>query len=296
MPDRFARSYTPSQQVGFLRMPTPGLSLVGFLDQPSAIAHLANACVPANPDPQVLAAEWHAAQANLGAPTPNAGHPDVQPIPGAEMAHITQLSALPWVASELAAMGGYQFALVEIDPLLAFQITVDGNRSDHHCGHLGQNPPLSDIMAACLPLGPPNEQINLSQQGQSLLLKARSLNVRMTAQGFFQQESRIGIQFGVSLALAHVVRFNGRHYLHNGFHRAVGVRRVGATHMPCILRDVASPEELGIGPNTFQLPLLEGADPPTLAHFTQGRAHAVQLRAMSKVLHVSWAEHVVPDE
>jgi len=56
-------------------MPTTGLSLVGFMNEAQAIQHLSNACVPTNPDPVALTAEWQTAQGNLGPAIPNAGHP-----------------------------------------------------------------------------------------------------------------------------------------------------------------------------------------------------------------------------
>jgi hypothetical protein len=267
------------------------------MDQPAALAHLQQACVPANPDPNALIAEWTAAAAALGAPIPSAGLPALHPIAAAEQAHIAQLSALPWIAPYLTANPGASFALVEIDPLLAYQASIDNDRSDHHCHALGRPPTMTEMMEVCLPLTQPSDTFTL-QNGpgaQSMLLRARSLNVRAVAQGFVGAGT-IGVQFNHALPLTHVVRHNGRCYLHNGFHRALGLRAAGATVMPCLFRDVATPEEVGIGPSTFQLALLESADPPTVGHFTQGRAHPVQLRAHSKIIHVSWAEHVVPEE
>lgn len=83
-------------------MPSPGESLVGFMDQIAAINHLSGHCVPQNPDPAALIAEWNAAQAQLGAAMPNAGNPDIQPIPAAHDPHIQQLLAAPWAAPAFA--------------------------------------------------------------------------------------------------------------------------------------------------------------------------------------------------
>src|SRR5208282_2577442 len=105
-----------------------------------------------------------------------------------------------------------------------------------------------------------------------------------------------GIQFHSSMPFVHVVRYNGRCYLHNGFHRTVGVRKAGATHVPCILRDVNTISEVGIDGDTFPVHLMESANPPTVGHFTQNRAWSVTLRNYSRILHVSWAEYMVPDE
>ena len=129
----------------------------------------------------------------------------------------------------------------------------------------------------------------------SMILKARSLNVRAFDRGMFNGEF-MGITFGVSQPYVHVVRHNNRCYLHNGIHRTYGARLAGATHIPCIFRDVADHDAVGIHDGTFPAALLESGNPPTLAHFTGARAHPVRLRSHSRYLHVSWAEYVLPDE
>jgi hypothetical protein len=77
----------------------------------------------------------------------------------------------------------------------------------------------------------------------------------------------------------------------------VGLRRRGVTHAPCVLRDVATPEAAGMLPgHTFDPALMESADPPTILHFTQGRAHPVQLKSFTRTLHVSWADYVTTQD
>jgi hypothetical protein len=282
-------------------MPTDGLSLVGFMDQTQAIHHLTNACVPANPDPAILVPEWAAAATQLGAATANAGNPNIQPIPAAGAPHIQQLiaqqpfqPAVPPLQPQ-GVLFGAAFQMVEIDPLLAFQFTVDIDRSNHHSGVFSAPPTLDELLHCCLPLAQTAEAITTVPGQASVILKARSLNVRAFNRGVFNGEF-MGISFGVSLPYVQVVRYNNRCYLHNGFHRAYGARMAGATHVPCVFRDVASAPEVGIHSGTFPITLLESNDPPTVAHFTQNRSHAVRLRAHSRFLHVSWAEYVIPDE
>lgn len=96
----------------------------------------------------------------------------------------------------------------------------------------------------------------------------------------------------------HVTDFNGRHYLHNGFHRAYSVRKAGATHVPCLIRDVTDPAAAGIRDDggTFSQLLMESADPPTMEHYTQDRAFPVQLRDVSRIIHLSWSEYALFEE
>lgn len=140
-------------------MATAGLSLVGFMDQSQAINHLLNACVFANLQPVALIAEWTAAKAKLGAPTPNAGAPDIQPIPAAHQQHIQQLLAQDVFQPPHGVLQGATVQVVEIDPLLALQFTIDNPRSNYHCASMSRPPTLAEMLPVCLPLTPQNENI-----------------------------------------------------------------------------------------------------------------------------------------
>jgi hypothetical protein len=67
--------------------------------------------------------------------------------------------------------------------------------------------------------------------------------------------------------------------------------------MPCFFRDAATAEAAGIQPpGTFDLQLLESGNPPTIGHYTKGRAHKVRLRASMRVIQISWSQHTMFDE
>jgi len=98
--------------------------------------------------------------------------------------------------------------------------------------------------------------------------------------------------------IVYVTRYNNRCYLSNGYHRAYGLRRAGATHIPCLFHEVTDYHVVGIRDDgaTLPLALLESASPPVVAHFTQGHALTVSLRQTRTVLNVSWALHVINEE
>lgn len=270
------------------------------MDQPTALMHLRNACVPAaNATDAALIAEWQAAQTQLdlaNLPVHNPGRPAIGPIPAAGQPHIDALKQVPWAARYLANIQQpYTFEMVELDPLLAYQFTVNMDRSQHHCGALTNPPTLQELLTICLPPTEEAADFKAIQQAQSLILKSNTLNFRVMAQGPLAQNVA-GVAFGVSLPLLHVVRWNGLCFLHNGFHRVVGMRNAGATEAPCLLRDVATADQVGINANTFSEALLTSPNPPTIAHFTQGRAYSVQLRKSSRIIHVSWSDYAMPEE
>jgi hypothetical protein len=304
-------------------MPTPGLSLVGFMGKPQAIRYMQIACVMPNPDIVALAAEWSAAGAKLGEPFPDAGHPDIQPIPSTSecQAYIEQMRHQPWIQNFLNAYPASSFKVVEIDPLLAWQFHISLEHSDGHYAPLSSEPGIAELLPIFLPQMPPQasirRELTLTRdrqpgEGQSVLVAADTHNVRLIAQGVYNSTqgpvippgqaplppNTAGIVFGIGMPFVHVVRFNGRCYLINGLHRTLGARRRGAGRIPCFFREVSTPGEVGImtDGSTFTLALLESPNPPTLGHFTQGRAHELPLRKVMRVLQVSWSQHLLPME
>ena len=276
-------------------MPSPGLSLVGFLDRSAGIATLRNTCVLPDQSDDALGAEWEAARAKLGAPMERAGNPEIQELPPEAANHVTQVIAnYQYVQQQMAA--GMTFKMVELDPLLAYQFTVDKSRSDHHNGGPDAGRPnLDQLLAMCLPLHYQADGVRLNLNNNSMLITSDDLNFRLNAQGWMPTPfgNFVGIQVGAAVPLLHVVLFNGRYYLHNGFHRAVGLSRRGVTHAPCVVREVLDAQSAAIGqPGTFDQELLESANPPTVGHFAQGRAHDVNLKVFTRTMHVSWADHI----
>lgn len=279
-------------------MPSAGLSLLSFMDRQQALKHLKSACIPRDGSDAALAAEWQAARANRGPPFANAGKPRLEPIPESLRDHIRRLVEEPWAAPAFAGpLRGADFALVEIDPLIAFQVTLSKDRAAQHCGHLGRNPGPRELLPICLPRSPSVEDYTAFPGASSIMIKARSLNLRIAAQGLFD-DCVAGIQFSVALPFVSVVSCRARYYLQNGYNRAYGIRTTGATLMPCMIREVADLASAGVRADamTFGSATLQADDVPTLAHFTQGRSHEVTLRAMTRIIQVSWAEYAVPDE
>jgi hypothetical protein len=63
------------------------------------------------------------------------------------------------------------------------------------------------------------------------------------------------------------------------------------------VRDVADFDAVGIKPDmTFQPPVLESTNPPTVGHFGRGDAYDVRLKVFTRTIHVSWADHVTTDD
>src|SRR5580658_8850223 len=115
-------------------MPSPGVSLVGFMNQPQAFKYFQTDCIPANPADTALAAEWETARKALGSPMPNPGSPEMRQIPTGHENDLLDIRSTP--EFPMWFRGESDFRLIELDPLLVFQFHVDVARSKYLCNQL----------------------------------------------------------------------------------------------------------------------------------------------------------------
>lgn len=283
-------------------MPIAGLSLLGFMSEQVAMGYLRQRCVLADAGDDAVRSAWEGARRRLGAPIANAGHPSVLEIPAEHHPHFEGVTANPRFQATVESMP-FSFKLVEVDPLLAFQFHVETDRAADLCRGMTNPPSLGEMLPTCLPHALETIPVQLALDQNGVLLKSRSTNVRLLVGGQIgeDQANRMhiaGIGYGVSSPLIQVVRFNGRCYIKNGYHRAYGLRLAGASHVPCVFLEATEFGQVGApgGGATFERDLLESANPPTLEHFTQGRAYPLTLRRMTRVIHVTWSEYAFPDD
>jgi hypothetical protein len=281
-------------------MGTPGVALVGFMTETFAVSYLAQRCIPANPAPAALSACWQEARQRRGGPTPNAGRPEILSISPRHAGHLKEVAALPRFA-EMFGTSGWDFRLVEMDPLIATQFEIDLPRAADLCAGLRGTPTEDHLLQICLPSRLPPTPFDVHPQPQSLLIRSRSMNLEILASGLVAQDQGRGMflagaAFGPSLPLVQVGRFQGRCYLIDGYHRAFSLRQAGATHVPCVFVEVADYARLGAkgGYESFERDVLESADPPTCAHLTPARAYPVVLHELRRILHITWSQYVIP--
>jgi len=280
-------------------MSIEGLSLVGFLDdRAKAVEYLKARCAPdADTSDADLEADWRAAKAKLGTPVARAGYPNMRPI-ALDEPHMQALLAVRWKSRfKLFLDRGASFQMIEIDPLISGQITVDIKKATSQCAELSHPPTHEELLRLSFPLELASGTMKASRQKNGFVVTSDSLNMVIGMEGPMPKMPHIiGIHLGWSLPLVHVVRLNGRSILHNGYNRTLGARSAGATEIPCLFRDVVDADAAGFpGGNTADERLLMSDNPPTMAHYTQGRAWEVQLRRTTRIIHVSWVQHTLYD-
>lgn len=282
-------------------MPVEGRSLVGFMDTAFAVPYLQQATVPLDPTPGALNDVWDQARGQLGDPVDHPGVPEFLDLDAAHQAHLATVAGNPRLASGFDGQP-YEFKLVEIDPLLAYQHDISIERTDHLCAQLGNPPTVESMLPIFLPTTLEAIPFQGQPQANSIVLVSRSANLKIISHGQIGLDPNMGAMlFGIAIGPSgpwvHVVNFEGRTYLRNGFHRVYGAKRAGATHFPCIVVNAPNWEFVGARGQgaTFDRALLESANPPTLAHYGEGRAWPVQLRRPTRIIEVSWAEYVLPE-
>src|SRR5437899_10317166 len=180
-------------------MATPGLSLVGFMGETRGVDYLGKNCILADPSPSALLAKWREANAKLGDPFAVDNAPN-DPIPDGHDDHVEEFKRLPWMA-EAFQLYSVDVRLVKADELLAFQFSIDLQRSDSLCADLPSAPALANILPKCLPIEPlRSPPIAMSGTEQFLIVKSASPDLRIVARGPIPgQLNFIGIQVGWAL-------------------------------------------------------------------------------------------------
>ena len=145
--------------------------------------------------------------------------------------------------------------------------------------------------------------VSISSYKGGLLIRSRDLNYRVLGALNHVEDPRAlvfttGIVSGVSSNLVQVNEYDGKCYLRNGYHRAWALRAAGATHVPCLYLETNEFHWIGaVGDGaTFDRADLESGNPPTCGYFTEARALEVDLRVVSRIIHVTWSEFVLPEE
>jgi len=275
-----------------------GLSLVGFMDQKQAIDYLAKRCQVTGKTSRDLNEHWKKAKAQLGPRVEDAGKPEILDIPPEHKSYLDAIEKHPRFHEVLNDVRAWSFRLVKIEPLLAFQfdISIEQAIAAAVCP---SGPDLHYSLKECLPQVIPDIVSRLEDIPNGFRIISPETNLRTVGkEEAFNQAIGLklaGVRFGRGIPWMQVTRHNSKCYLYNGYHRAYRLRKMGATHVPCILLEVDRFSRAIAGPaGFFGSDVMRDKDPPTCAHFAQGRAYPVNLRLVEKIIEVTWREGFRP--
>lgn len=285
-------------------MPIPAWSLVGFLSESEALAYLQQACMMSNKAPGALRTHYHQARRHLGTgAVAHPGKPSVLEISTEHDAYLAGVASNPRFDHTVGSRRAWSYKLVEIEPLLAWQLHVLADRVNAAQASVPHAPSVGDMLPICLPYTLENTTFRVSSPGpHSLTVQSGDLNLRPHAPSMVSDPTTqlitAGATFGASSNLIQVAVIDGRYYLHNGFHRAVGLRLAGATHIPCIVFEAQTISDVAVPGKGFSARVLTASNPPTVGHFARGLGHKLLVRKLRRELEISYSirEREVPDE
>jgi hypothetical protein len=266
-------------------MPSDGLLLVGCLDELSAVNYLKQRCwYRTTPTDSFLKRQWRESKEKIGERAPWVGEPTFAEIQKEHNEHLEKVKRTSWFQEVLEGMP-HEFRMVEIAPLLAFQVDVDLDRAKNICQGLPENPSIQEMLGICLPYQ--SEKLELRDRltaDGGVVVETNNKNFIPRLGEYWGVDPKDGLhlagfKFGTTNPLTQVVKLGDLYYLKNGYHRAIGLARLKATHMPCIFLRASRFEQVGAVPGkTIPASTLYSSNPPTCGHFFKGLAYEMPLR------------------
>ncbi len=158
---------------------------------------------------------------------------------------------------------GTDIVLIELDRLVVYQRHIDLTHVRRIEEKLGLEPDQEKIFRTCLPWDHPQPPVSWSRVHRNRFVFVSpsndlrflsTLSLRPSQLRDFAPSGDLvgvaGIAVGFGSNFLNAIYSDGRLVLNNGSHRAYALRKLGVTHVPCIVQHVTSHEELQvIAPN-----------------------------------------------
>ncbi|MFO1269335.1 MAG: hypothetical protein U1F25_20950 [Rubrivivax sp.] len=298
----------PLQNELWLLGQPPLANLLDFVD--SAVAD------PERFDRQALTAAWRRASAQYQALEVS------QPGIANAGEHRPLDAALAPLADEVRAHPSFRlsfdtlpttFAMVDLDHLIVDQQHVTHDFVDAITPRVGPRPDPRTLFRLCMPLEAPAAPVQIQKVGsRRFTFRTRSLDLRFHAAALLDPQLAqahasfgpvagiVGLVVGFGCNFLNVVRVGKRVLLANGYHRAVALRAAGIRHVPCVMQEASSVDELQVIVKSRIADAaefyFESARPPLLADFFDPRLSTLlPIRPRMRQIEVSFEvkDHLV---
>ncbi|HET7559554.1 MAG TPA: hypothetical protein VFK80_06300 [Limnochordia bacterium] len=190
--------------------------------------------------------------------------PPVQPLPP-EFAEHAQRVRERDLYRKLFADRDVEIGLVDIASLITVQPHVDFTFAQRRAAAA---PTLGDALAVCLPAEPERADVwggLTAAPKTACTICAHDLNLNVTEAKMEASDGlKVTFTFGKTSVFVQALEHNGRYYLKDGTHRAVGFLAAGLTHLPCIINKGGRERNL---PDTLPVETLLSDEPPRIADF-----------------------------
>jgi len=215
-------------------------------------------------------------------------------VPAELAGHVQALEASP--AAKPMHDEGWKVALVDLTRVCAFQPAIVSDQAIARVQAAGKND-LASVAAITLPLTQGDQlPVQYDPIHHVWTVTSANPNLRIAGNVGPLPVSPGGVALGFAVlagpSFMQVGRYNGRHFLRDGYHRAFGLLSQGITIAPAFVRDIARFEELVPDPRAM-LPQdsYQGQRPPVLTDYLDDAVSAaVQLPAIHKMIVIQGLE------
>ncbi len=216
------------------------------------------------PDEGSLTDEWQAANDFLRVvEKEEAGAPDNPPITQIQPDSKYETLLTEFLKDPLVQNGfntvPTEVAWVELDRLVVYQHHIDLTYAELLSRELGSSPSEEQIFRTALMHDHPQPAVQWARaRGNQYVFMSRSNDVRFLGAMKLQPKNItdytppgnlvgvIGLAVGFGSNFLNAIYSENRLILNNGSHRAYALRKMGVTHVPCIVQHVSSREQLDV--------------------------------------------------
>ena len=184
-----------------------------------------------------------------------------------------------------------EVAIVEFDRMVVYQEHIDITHSWRLEQKLGAIPDRAELFRTCLPYNHPQPPVKWSRasDGKFVFLSPSNDLRFLGPMGLEPGQLKdapggnlvgvVGLSVGFGSNFMNAIHAEKRLILNNGSHRAYALRKMGVTHVPCIVQHVSSRDELEVvasssvrrDPDLY----LKHVRPPMLKDYLNPRLHMV---------------------
>lgn len=226
-------------------------------------------------------------------------------VPG-DKEYLESIAARTEVKASFAGLE-WRPAFVDLSRVLSFQkiIHTDG-LEERLVGAVESQERLNEL---CIPMAQPSPPLGAftDADGKGFTISSFNPNLRIAggqlADAKFNpapglppvkmQAVTLLVYMGTSYL--QVVRYKGRCFIRDGYHRAAGLVRLGANNVPCIFIEAERYDQVGAAAGAFSYEILFGDRPPKLLDFWDEEvSKSIKQVSVRKVIRVRGEEFVVP--
>jgi hypothetical protein len=265
-----------------------------------AVAMMKGGPVQPGDDVELYRNRYLEARQALGTSKNSPIDPAVSDIDPTHQNHLYQVSSTPIFQQSFQGLN-WSFKTVEVDKIVCFQQWVDLDYVGELERSLPTTPDAASVLKFCLPIGfPVQAGINIDPQSSAVTISSNLPHLAVGGLGVNQAgpgtAPSVVFTLGVNANYVQVVKYQGRHFLKNGYHRAYALRERGVTAVPCVYAEISDYALTGANrPGFFSREIIMSERPPMMPDFFDNTVSAdIKIQPTMNVIRIKAEQYPVP--